>query len=276
MKRKILKIIIVSTILILIAAGAVFLFQKGYRFSFISGAYKSGSLRVHISEKLDDAELFLDGKRQEMELADGNFVQFDELKPGKHSIIVSKYNYWPWQKSVNIEPNSTADSSALLVPRNPQWNILISPSESQSGKSLEELAKSGKIIKDAAAAQNIFKKSADGIELYLDEERLVLSARWLGLGDSVPYFFCDDSSCKREITVLTSKSQIKSFDFYPGKNDALIVAVQDGIYAIELDSRGQRMLFPVYKGRSPVSIVYGGEKSVYVFDEDSLAEIKLD
>lgn len=265
------KIVLLAVVAFAVAA-AVLLYRANYRFSFISGAYKTGELSLRVPAA--DFEIFIDGKKRPSESSEG-WLAFKSLKPGRHSVLIAKQDYWPWLKNIRIKENAVLEANALLVPQNPEWKILVSPLQDQSDKTLEEVARSGKIIKDAAEAQNVFKKDAGDIRLSLNEERTVLAAEWLGAPGNAPYYFCDDSSCSDSVAVLNSKSPIKSFDFYPGRTDAAIIAIEDGVYAIEVDGRGGRMLFPFYKGKSPVSVVYGGGDFLYVFDENILAETKL-
>ena len=75
--------------------------------------------------------------------------------------------------------------------------------------------------------------------------------------------------------MLNSKTLIRNAAFYPNRNDVVIVAVQNGIFALEIDGRGGRSLQPLYKGKNPTFTTYEKESAVYILDEDTLIKIRL-
>ncbi|MCK6462218.1 MAG: PEGA domain-containing protein [Candidatus Pacebacteria bacterium] len=273
MKNKTLKLIIVLAVAAAIVAGAAFFYQKGYRLSLISGVYKNGSVKIISSA--DGVDVYVDGKKKVSAAAAGQTLTIGGLKPGRHSVLAAKEGYWPWQKNLTVESEATTEARTLFVPTEPQGKILFSPQDSSIGNTPEELAKRGKILKDILLSQNSLEKTKIGVSLFSDEARQNLSAEWLG-PETPPYFICGDAgSCQKITPVFNSKFQIKTFDFYPGRNDVAIVAVEDGVYALEIDGRGGRMLQPIYKGNNPMALAAGDEPLVYILDDNFLLEINL-
>lgn len=91
----------------------------------------------------------------------------------------------------------------------------------------------------------------------------------------LPYFVYGEKNIKMPLKILNSKFPILNIDFFPERRDAIIAAINNGVFAIELDGRGGRIIQPIYKGKNPNFGIFKGEKTVYVLDEGNLSEIKL-
>lgn len=103
--------------------------------------------------------------------------------------------------------------------------------------------------------------------LWLSKENTSINGKWLS-GAPLPYYFSS-----HEIEIFSSPERIKSFDFYPGRRDVILFAIQNNIFAIELDSRSTRNFQPVYKGRNPYFARIGN--TLYIIDGNSLLETRL-
>lgn len=93
----------------------------------------------------------------------------------------------------------------------------------------------------------IYKK-----ELLRDEHRIVtwlesgnIHIIWSGKTESTPYYLCDNRGC-RDKTVISLDSPISYYDFYPSRNDVLVVSTQNDIFSIEIDDRSKRNMQPIY------------------------------
>ena len=60
----------------------------------------------------------------------------------------------------------------------------------------------------------------------------------------------------------------------PGRNDVWIVLVQDGIYAVEVDSRSKRNIQPIYLGKD-LDFRLDGSGNLIVKDKGSFIELDL-
>jgi hypothetical protein len=113
--------------------------------------------------------------------------------------------------------------------------------------------------------------------LFWNNENNEIWLEWLGDKDSIPYYICDIKPCESTAYLIAAfSSPIKNADFFPGRRDLIIVAVQNGIFALEIDERGGRIRQPIYKGKDPTFAVFPNEKKVYVLDEGVLSAINLD
>ncbi len=102
---------------------------------------------------------------------------------------------------------------------------------------------------------------------YLENEG-ILKASWLE-NTIYPYYFSDLDE------ILIHDKKIRDFEFYPGRSDALIAAYGNGIWALEIDKRGGRNIFSIYKGREPEFKIPYGLDSIYALDAGNLISIKL-
>lgn len=91
----------------------------------------------------------------------------------------------------------------------------------------------------------------------------------------LPYFIYQEKEKTLPFKVFTSKFQIKNIEFFPGRRDIIIVAINNGVYAMELDGRGGRIIQPIYKGKNPDFALFKGEKKIYVLDDGNLSYINL-
>jgi len=107
----------------------------------------------------------------------------------------------------------------------------------------------------------------DQSRIWLSEDNTEIRAEWIG-ELPLPYYFTD-----KEINVFRSPNIIHSFQFYPSRRDIVLFAVQNSIFAIELDNRSTRNFQPVYKGREPRFTIIGS--TLYIIDGNSLLETKF-
>jgi len=96
----------------------------------------------------------------------------------------------------------------------------------------------------------------------------ILKTSWLE-NTIYPYYF----SGPEEILIRDKK--IRNFEFYPGRSDALIVAYDNGIWALEIDGRQGRIIQPIYKGKEPEFKIPYGLNGIYLIDAGNLIVINL-
>ncbi len=87
-------------------------------------------------------------------------------------------------------------------------------------------------------------RERDGIIAWLDHGTLV--ATWSRDEDPPPFYFCT-TVCKKYVRIEWSEP-IERYDFYPNRNDVVVVSTERGIYAVELDDRPERNIQPILEG----------------------------
>jgi len=103
---------------------------------------------------------------------------------------------------------------------------------------------------------------------WLDEGDVIVS--WVGDEDLIPYFFCE-ADCKKLIG-LSFNEDITRFDFYPGRNDVLLVLTELGLYAAEIDDRSGQNVQPVYLGKNLDFRVQDGS-TIVIKEGDKFIEV---
>ncbi len=113
--------------------------------------------------------------------------------------------------------------------------------------------------------------------LWWDNKTNEIWVEWLGDKNSIPYYLCDAKPCENTSYLISVfHFPIKNADFFPGRKDLIIAAVQNSVFALEIDGRGGRLSRPIYKGKDPTFAVFPAEKKVYVLDEGILSAVNLE
>ena len=112
------------------------------------------------------------------------------------------------------------------------------------------------------------------IEVWRDENSLNIISQLEKDSTSLP-FFCNTVEVCRLPQTITDVRANSRFDFFPGRNDVIIVQKNDGIYAVELDGRGTRNIFPLYLGKD-ISFVVEDSNQIYIRDAKDYYLLELD
>ena len=109
-------------------------------------------------------------------------------------------------------------------------------------------------------AENLQRKDSRGeLLIQYSPENKTLGAKWISESEPPRYF------SGREETLLANHL-IKNFEIYTGRRDIVIAAFDNGIWAIEIDGRGGRIIQPIYKGGEPDFAIVSGRKELYILD----------
>lgn len=73
--------------------------------------------------------------------------------------------------------------------------------------------------------------------------------------------------------IFHTRSEIKNISFYPGRDDVILLAIENGVFALEIDGRGTRNFQPVYKGKDPTFARL--DDTIYILDQGVLSKIEL-
>ncbi len=127
------------------------------------------------------------------------------------------------------------------------------------------LAKNSPVKLDETADSLPHKTSLDyrqKAKIWYDDKNVRVN--WISL--PVPYFL----SSAEEI-VYQTKHSIRHASFFPKRSDVALVAVENGVFAFDLDNRGAKNFQPVYKGKSPLFAVLNN--TIYILDQEVLARM---
>src|SRR3989344_3395205 len=117
----------------------------------------------------------------------------------------------------------------------------------------EGVAKTEEEVKEALERID----NSDFIKVSYAPEEKILRASWIGKTIR-PYYFSSDEE------ILLENKEIRNFELYPGRRDAVLASFDNGIWAIEIDGRDSRIISPIYKGREPNFALVDGESDVFI------------
>jgi len=187
--------------------------------------------------------------------------------------------------TMNVRPTatSTATTTEVIAPRHQELTELFEETDEQFAVTYAtttiELVRGREVatttlysvlefpdwLQTLATSTNLEEqdqvRERDGIVTWLTDGNI--HAAWGRENDSPPYYFCN-ATCTPMLTVDWAED-ITYYDFYPNRNDVVIVAGSTGIYAVELDERSQRNIQPFVEG-SGLSFRLTKDDELVVFD----------
>lgn len=257
-KRRIM--FLLSVLIFLIVVPFVLLYSYGYRISSDFNLIKTGGL--YVSSPVSGSQIFINNEleRETNILQAGLFLQ--SLKPDDYSVIIAKDGYWPWTKKLTVKEQMVTEARALLLPKNPDGKIIIeeqlTPSEKIKYEEIRKLLT--ETIEEKEENPTIEKLiNHDRQKLIWETGENDIFVEWINGEKSRPYYIEEGKHL-----VLHSLYGIRNVDFYPGRRDVVIFAVQNSIFAIEIDKRGGQALQPIYKGKEPNFVTYKNDMAIYV------------
>lgn len=242
------------------------LYATGYSFDFKEkiGLISRGGIYVYVSEP--NASVYIGNDLKKTTGFFSREVVVKSLKPQEYLVLVSHNDYWPWAKSVNVNKGEVTPLYPLLIPKVLNETELKAPSAEYS----QAIALFRPDPKEASSTLDVILTSRR-TKVWV-EENLVF-AQWLSNPAAAPAYFCRTGDCTHSNVLFSPTMKIKRFDFYPDRDDAIILTLDDGIYVTELDNRQYQNVYPIYLGKEPDFRVRNN--TVYVRDGDFLAKIDL-
>lgn len=236
-------------------------YDLGYRLSFNQGFTRPASLVI--SPYTQGTELYVDGKRiLEAEMVDDVITMV--IPAGLHEITVSRTGYFPWQKQIDVESGERVVVGPYNIPEATNGSVL-APTDTEYASAVQLLAKSTTVPSEEKPVL-----SRDGsISAFVRDQSLVARVQ----SGTPPQYFCS-ASCESEKDVAALSADVRGLAFLPGRNNVLLMAVQDGIFAIELDTRGMQNFQVLYRGIRPTFAV-SPEGLVYIREENTIFKVFL-
>lgn len=263
------------------------LYGAGYRLDKNFNLTLTGG--IFISAPESGIEIYLDGK---LIRTSGFFrsVFIQNLEPKKYTVLGAKEGLWPWFKEIEVKESAVGEAKALMLSQDIGGKVLLNgnyktlSAEPEKSILVLEEEKNGKMAfvyydpfkaeflsfenKETLESQNLKTDSKNQVEIRLESNSTINRLFAKTIGSSQLYFIPSG-----ETAVLESRESLKNFDFYPKRNDVLIIAIKHGVFAIEIDSRKIRNFQPIYKGLNPHFVLL--KNNLYVLDQGALYEINL-
>lgn len=307
-KRRIL--FYISMLIFAAAVVPILLYSLGYRISSDFKVVKTGGIFIRASET--GADVFVGSKHKRTSLL-GKSGLIKNLAPGTYKVAVRKEGFWDWEKSLDVVSEMVASREALLVPKNPDGKILgtTTPQIKKTKPPYASVKKFWAIPKTEdfiiLGEDGKFYKNKDPFDIYklwgtttaevlkskkesvFDEtfsriiywDKSSINSYWFEDLEKMPQWEKKtrkqevvDNSEPRATKLFSTNKDIRAVAPYPGWPDWLIVAMSNGVWAMEMDSSGGQNIFPIYQGKQPKIISIESEK-IIIFDDNRYLEIVL-
>lgn len=281
-KRRVYFIIFLT--LFVIAVPVVIIYAVGYRVDFVESLILTERGGVYVYTPVAGVNIHVDG---DFETKTGLFNReyfSQNLKPGRYFIKAEHEDYIPWQKYVNIKAQRVASLYPFFVPK--EWELVTVPEkveEFSNGTTTERLIANEEYetylelfdIEDELELQEeTIKRTFGNIEVSYENEKLY--AKWLGRGDWIPAYFCENDYCLNPSPFLEIKSNVENFEFYPGRDDVVIFSTEEGgIYVAEVDTRPSQTVATIYSSAYPVEFAIYDRDVLVIKDKDNIITLDL-
>lgn len=237
--------------------GALALIDQGYRMNGLRVISPGVVVLGHFPE---GGKLRVDGQEFPREPHEGE-LRLSLVGGRTHHIIISREGFWPWEKEITAQGGEALSFNVFLMPVSP---VGVPVLKNPERKELEAAFAEATIPTRAHPAV-----SSDGRAVLFSENGSVVTT-WRGEDASPQYYCLNDADCKEHIAI-SFDAQLRDLAFYPGRSDIALLAIQNGIFALELDNRGTQNFQPVYRGTRPRLFVIDG----VAYLQEGLAVLKL-
>jgi len=235
----------IALVIVILVLGVID--QAGYVFS---GVYivKGGTLEI--TQARTGSTVFIDNKRVGVVDETGT-REFTGIKPGKRNIIVAHTDAWPWILDFEGYPGQTTTINPLQVNQESVKNVL------------------------ADKTDPIRQRAKKEIENYREPTRIKpLVREEISVWVEGTYIFVQKHEEIR--AVYSSHKPIQNVFWYGDRNDAIIVASQDKVFALDLRKSDTQNFLPIYSGSEPEAIADSIRSSeIFVKDGETYIAIEL-
>lgn len=162
------------------------------------------------------------------------------LVSGEHNVMVSTPGDYPWNDLVSIESGSKTVASPILVPMQPDVTKL-------SGSAAQEAT--ARIASTTLPTETSPLTLANGCEhVYVSNNQVLADA--VSVPGCVPPTYLSATSSEATI-IFSPASSLLAVLPYPNRQDALLIGMNNVLYAVTLDPRSPRFFAPVLGGTAP-------------------------
>ncbi len=286
-KKKLISLLGLMAVFIIVIPILIF-YSLGYRLNSQFRLVKTGG--IYLTNNESDAIVLLNGKNIKRSSIFEKNIFIRNLVPNTYYVRIEKDGYRPWKKNVKVQEQKVEVCYPLLLPLklNPQFvpKYLIKAKNKKKREPNEEYSEAMKVFK---TYDNPVKSIIPGWEnsdikkykldanrrlnkkVFLSRQGNKIYVKWIGTDDKRPFFI--DSAEKK--LVYSSEKNILSFGFFPGRNDSMLVLLDDlNLYAVEIDTRFE--IQNIYKITSNCSSFAVINEFLYYFSENAIYRIDFE
>lgn len=263
-----------------VAIPIVILYAMGYSIDDTFSLTKRGGIYMYIAEP--NTEVYVEDEHKRTTGIFQKEILMKDLKPDTYLVVVSNEKFQPWAKFLTVTPQEVVSAFPLLIPKEINVEEILAATSSATSTVLTEYQKIGALFKpqpvviagSKATTTSLATTTVIRKKITVWSEDGAVFAKWGGNRLAAPPYFCKKEECEQVVTVFVPVGNVRHVDFYPGRDDAVIISFGDGIYAIEIDTREYQNFYPLFKGKSPDFRISNG--NVYVKDGNFIGVMDLD
>jgi len=251
-KKRRIYLVVFGTLFLIFIPVLIF-YATGYRITSALNLVRTGGLYVSVPYSGSDVFLENDIVKQSGFFSKNVFVQ--NLSPKMYEVRVEKEGYQTWYKTLGVFPKTVTEGYPFLIKSTPALTLIpefptpadillatstlikTATSTKQTGQYKEVKALFAPVSATSTASTSDFKKIRRN--LLVENKKGILQVSWTGDQESIPHYFCEYEKCKTKI-LIDADATIKTFDFFPGRNDLIIYGTQNGIFVTEIDDRSKQ------------------------------------
>lgn len=255
-------------LLFVVVIPVLLLYSTGYSIDEAFNLSGRGGVYVYVEQ--EGAQVYIGNELKEETGLFNHEVLEKNLRPGTYLVLVSHADYWPWAKFVDVKSGEVSVRAPLLVPKVVPFTEIV---KSTSTRLLagDAYATAKALFASSTTSSGLTSKN---IRLWVENNNI--HAKWLGPEDVRPYYFCIDGAkqCPEDIVIYQGgTSQVRAIDFYPGRDDALLLTIDNSIFATEIDPITYRNSYPIYRGKKPEVRISRGV--VYIKDGEYIVSTEF-
>jgi hypothetical protein len=164
-----------------------------------------------------------------------------DLLPGSHQVIVSTAGDYPWNDLVAVKSGQTSIDNPILIPEHADVTVL--------GTSTQATALARIALTKLPTQTNPLHLANGCADVYVSNNQVLADAAQSSRC-TVPSYLCLGGTCAPTV-IFSPTATIQAVFQFPGRQDAIVVAINNTLYALALDPRNPRFFAPILGATQP-------------------------
>lgn len=264
----------ILTVLFFIGGPLLVGYSFGYRINKLSWIAKTGGVTVTLREP--KTTIYIDGE----EVRQTNFLQrnyfFQNMTPGTYNVSTEKEGFYTWQSVVTVFPEYVTGTFPLMIQKEipfveiPEFVTKLTEDKTEINVINDEYVAIDELIATTTKAATLSDvRTFNDITATKKSNGFVFE--WEGGRNNAPYYFCGFTECVSSVEIPVEGNEVVYFDFYPGREDALIVLTRAGLLVFNIDSEHNTQVFSLYSGDDITFAIQ--DRNIYVKDGKKIGRL---
>lgn len=244
----------------------VILYASGYRFKGEFGFVQTGG--IFISVPRSEITVLMNGEVVGQSGVLRKTFYISDLPPGSYVMQAMREGYYPWHRTLIVQPRLVTDANVFLVSEDPElFELTVATTTSTTTRRIARELYNSYITAFNMAPPTTTPQTAQGA-LFVEQGDLYL--RWLEAEQTPPSTFClAPASCVQEIPIESGRPRTATAAFWRG--GIVYTTLEGGVYVAEGDIRPTAVVAPLYPVRGATFRIIDGH--LIIKDGNKLYEI---